>query len=162
MERTIAKLKSRFSINGIYGKVKEIVRTCDTCTYSKGIKHKEVQINKYPIPSQAFVKVHMDFYGPLKTTTRGSKYILAFTDFLTRFLVLYDLPDRSTHGVAKTIKHFIATYDVPQTLVSDRAAEFQSNGIRPGRSGSTRGSCNTKKASQTSCRAASIKPRVLS
>ena len=126
VERTIAKLNSRFSINGIYGKVKEIVRTCDTCTYSKGIKHKDVQINKYPIPSQAFVKVHMDFYGPLKTTTRGSKYILAFTDFLTRFLVLYDLPDRSTHGVAKTIKHFIATYDVPQTLVSDRAAEFQS------------------------------------
>ena len=126
-ERTLSKINQKFFIENGYSKVKLFVSQCEICNKFKGVKHKDVKISRYPVPNQPFERVSMDFLGPLKTTSRGNKYILGLTDFLTRYLVLYALPDRSSTNVAGTLKNFFANYDAPRVLISDRAQEFQSN-----------------------------------
>ena len=66
----------------------------------------------------------MDFLGPLKTTNNNNIYIIVLTDYLTRFSVIYALPDRSADQITKSIKNFIALHDVPTVIISDNAAEF--------------------------------------
>ena len=54
----------------------------------------------------------------------NSSYILVLTDYLTRFRVMYALPDRTADKVTKSIKKFIALHDVPAIIIPDNAAEF--------------------------------------
>ena len=44
-------------------------------------------------------------------------------DYLTRFSVIYALPDRTADQVT-CINKFIALYDVPAVLISDNGTEF--------------------------------------
>lgn len=126
-ERTLEKIKMRFYMDNIFTKVKNIVSACDDCKTFKGVKHTKAKLQKYPIPSKPWERVGMDFLGPLVQTSNNNRYILGFTDYLTRFVVLYALPDRVASTVAGALKRFISTYDVPQVLISDRAQEFVSS-----------------------------------
>ena len=103
---------------------KKNINSCDTCKRFKGVSHQKAQLQKYPLPSKPWERVSMDFLGPLRVTSNNNRYILGFTDYLTRYLVLYALPDRTSEQVASTLKKFIATYDVPKVLISDNAREF--------------------------------------
>ena len=126
-ERTLHKVNSNFLIEKAYSKVKSIIKSCELCQKYNGVKHSMVPIRKYPLPSKPFERVAMDFLGPLKTTNNNNRYILVVTDYLTRFSVMYALPDRTADQVTKSIKSFIALHDVPAVIISDNAAEFVGN-----------------------------------
>ena len=123
-QKTLEKVKNNFYINRVYSEVKRTINSCDECKRFKGLAHQKAQLQKYPLPTKPWERVSMDFLGPLRATSNNNRYILGFTDYLTRYLVLYPLPDRSSITVASTLKKFIATYDVPKVLISDNAREF--------------------------------------
>ena len=123
-QKTLEKVKQNFFINNLIKQVNISISQCDECKQFKGLPHKKAMIEKYPLPSKPFQKISVDILGPLKTTSSNNKYILGLTDFLTRYLVIYPLPDRSAIQVANALKKFIATYDTPEVLISDNAKEF--------------------------------------
>ena len=64
-----------------------------------------VPMKKHSLPSRArpFERVATDFFGPLKTTYNNNRCILVLTDYLTRFSVMYALPDRTADQVTRSI-----------------------------------------------------------
>ena len=68
----------------------------------------------------------MDFLGPLPLTEKGNRYILLISDYLTRYSVMFPLPDRSAAGVADRLRSFFFKFDCPKIFISDNAAEFTS------------------------------------
>ena len=125
--KTLHKLKENYFILKLYSRLHKVLKSCDICKKYKGVRHAKSKLEKYPIPHKPWSRVGMDFVGPLTCTNSNNKYILGFCDYLTRYTVLYPLPDKSAQNVALTFKTFIAHYDVPDVLVSDRAAEFCSS-----------------------------------
>lgn len=45
--------------------------------------------------------------GPLPLTSDGNRYILTMTDYFTKFVDLFALPDKTAQGVSRSIKTFV-------------------------------------------------------
>ena len=48
-------------------------------------------------------RVHVDLFGPLKTSQEGHKFVLIYTDAFSRLCRLTAIPDKSAPTVADTI-----------------------------------------------------------
>ena len=130
-EKTLQKFNWQFHIKkGTSTKVKKVTRNCQSCILYCGKKEPPVPLGKYPIPSRPFETVAFDFLGPFRATEEGNKYILVFTDYLTRYSVMFALPNKTTENVTKMMRKLIKTYDCPNTMISDNAQEFTSEAIK--------------------------------
>ena len=87
-------------------------------------------LGKYPIPSRPFETVASDFLGPFRASEEGNKYILVCTDYLTIFSVMFALLHKTTENITKMMRILIRTYDCPNTMISDNAAELTSEAIK--------------------------------
>ena len=130
-EKTLQKFIGQFHIKkGTAQKIKNVTRNCQSCVLYCGKKEPPVPLGKYPIPSRPFETVAFDFLGPFRATEEGNRYILVFTDYLTRYSVMHALPSKTTENVTKMLRKLIKTYDCPSTLISDNAQEFTSEAIK--------------------------------
>ena len=63
--------------------------------------------------------------GPFPTTVNGSKNILVFADYLSRYTEIVPVNNRIATVVAEAIRHRITTkHSYPKVLISDNAPEF--------------------------------------
>ena len=70
----------------------------------------------------------MDLVGPLPKTESGMEYILVVTDYFTRWVKAYAIPDKTALTVAdKFVTEFVCRYGLPQQIHSDQGREFTSN-----------------------------------
>ena len=73
----------------------------------------------------------MDIVGPWTTTYNGNKYILCFTDHLTRYPECIPLKETSAVTVAKAFfQHVICRHGCPRELLSDRGTNFLSKVVQ--------------------------------
>ena len=81
-----------------------------------------------PIPSAPFELVGVDIIGPLPPTkTRKNKYILVFTDYLTRWVEAFAMPNQKAITVArKLVEEIICRHGAPVMLLSDQGSNFLS------------------------------------
>ena len=116
-ERTLFKLNLQYHFLRDVSKVTDnIIKNCSLCNRYKARKHKDTQLRKYPLPQNAFERVAMDFLCPLPTTDKGNKYILLISDYLTRYSVMFPLPNRSAEGVADKLRTFFLDLTVQKFL----------------------------------------------
>ena len=66
----------------------------------------------------------MDIIGPLTTTQRGNKYIVALTDHFSKYPVAKAIPDKSSHEVAVFVYETISAYGVFDSVITDQGREF--------------------------------------
>ena len=64
----------------------------------------------------------LDNLGPLRTTSKGNKWILVAIDILTRYIILIALPE----ATAEQKVHIISKFGAPSKFFSDQGAAFQS------------------------------------
>ena len=75
--------------------------------------------------------VAMDFLGPFPRSINANRYIFTMIDIFTRWPVPIAVPDRLSLTVAKSIfELLIGEKGVPLKIISDRALEFLSRGIK--------------------------------
>lgn len=126
-DRTMKRVAERFSFPHLYTKVKEYCNTCDSCHKYKGAPSKPAPMGLYPIPHTPWERTGMDILGPLPTTSSGNKYVLVFTDHLTRFNIFVPLSDRHATTVAQALyNNVVVPFSTPSVLLCDNAAEFTS------------------------------------
>ena len=110
--------------------VKTWVRCCPICQKVKILKHNRQKLQSFPRENSRLRFIHVDITGPF-TESRGFRYVLSIKDRGSGFLLAIPLADKSSQGVVDTIKyHFIATFGIPNTIVTDRGGEFVSNVFR--------------------------------
>ena len=68
--------------------------------------------------------VGIDLVGPLPTTAAGNKYIVALTDYFTKFPMAAAIPEKSAKCVSQFIYHCITLFGCMETIISDQGREF--------------------------------------
>ena len=103
----------------------------DTCLpavpRAKVHHHTTTPTGHFPPPDARFSHVHIDLVGPLPPS-KGDMYLLACVDRFTRWPEAIPLPDITAPTVAHAfVSGWIAGFDVPSTITTDRGAQFESD-----------------------------------
>uniref|UniRef100_A0ABD2W558 Integrase catalytic domain-containing protein n=1 Tax=Trichogramma kaykai TaxID=54128 RepID=A0ABD2W558_9HYME len=107
--------------------VHSFVKRCNICQTEKVIRVK----TKLPMaitdtPSKPFDKISMDFYGPLKHSSKKNHYVLTMQDWLTKFIILTPVKRATSREVAKAlVEKVICYFGPPKAIVTDQGTHFQ-------------------------------------
>ena len=83
-------------------------------------------MRKYNVGSP-MERIAMDILGPLPTSDSGNKYILIVSDYFTRWVEAYPIPDQEAHTIADVLtKQFICRFGVPLLIHTDQGRNFES------------------------------------
>ena len=113
--------------------VQDIYDYCTACLHCQQRKSPSKPYRAPLVPLQAverpWDRVAMDIMGPINPPSDlGHKYIIIFTDYLTRWVEGFSLHDIKTETIAKVfVEAIVCRFGAPRTLLSDRAPNFLSN-----------------------------------
>ena len=79
--------------------------------------------------SLLFEHLGMDFVGSLPPSLHRNRFILALTDYFSKWAEAYPLPDQSANYVAVCLADWITRYGAPIRITSDRGASFVSEAV---------------------------------
>ena len=126
-DKTLSRLKERFYWPGHWNDVHNWCRTCATCASRKTPSpkmHAQLQPVRTGYPMQL---VATDILGPLPLTENGNSYLLVATDYFTRWVEAYPIPNQEAVTVAnKLTKEFFFRFSLPDQLHSDQGRQFES------------------------------------
>ena len=122
--RLYATLSKHWWWPGMYTKALEFSKSCLQCMTATGrntVLHPPLQ----PIPiERAFQIVGVDLME-LPKTSKGNQYVLVFQDFLTKFPLVFPVPDQRTERIVGGTSGTL--FGVPEALLSDRGANLLSH-----------------------------------
>ena len=124
---SIRNLAARYFWPGMRRDIKNWVQTCIQCQKAKVTRHNKTPVGQMPPSSGKFRDVHIDIVGPL-STNQGYSYLLTIIDRYSRWLEVVPLRDIKSETIVDAfLLHWVARYGVPETLISDRGAQFESS-----------------------------------
>jgi len=125
--KTFSRLHKKYWWPSMIKDVKSWIKTCPDCQAYKARRVKYGFLQPIPVGNK-FVKWAVDIIGPLPLTQLGNKYILVFTEYLTRWPEAFAIKDASAEVVAKMLlEEILSRFGAPMELLSDRGAVFTSN-----------------------------------
>ena len=72
-------------------------------------------------------RIAIDILGPLPKTVSGNEYIMVISDYFTKWIECYALPDQQAYTVADTlVTKFFTRFGVPYFLHTDQGKNFES------------------------------------
>ena len=126
-EKMLGKLKERFYWPGQYNDVRDWCRTCTPCASRKTPTPKlraPLQTIKVGSPMQL---VAVDILGPLPESPAGNSYVLVASDYFTRWMEAYPIPNQEAITVAKKLTdELFCRFSLPEQLHSDQGRQFES------------------------------------
>ena len=126
LERTIESVYREFFWFELAQDVAAFVQQCDICqrVEDPNAVRTRTELHPWPQATRLFERVHVDLVGPLRSSGEF-KYICAFIDAFSKFVVLRPLTSKDTKEVAQVFfEHFLCLFSTPKQLVSDRGGEF--------------------------------------
>ncbi|GFX73984.1 hypothetical protein TNCV_2954672 [Trichonephila clavipes] len=128
VKRTLEHIKNKYFIPQLQSKIEKYISNCVTCILKnkksgkqEGFLHPLV---KDDIPLNTY---HIDHLGPLATSSKNYKFILAVIDSFTKFVWLYPTKTTSTSEVIKKLDIQKTTFGNPRFLITDRGTTFTSD-----------------------------------
>ena len=129
--KTMRHLSRNFFWPGCKSDIKKFVSNCSTCQIHKGNLNKPAPLEILPSQLLPFHTVSMDIMGPFPTTEEGYRFVLVFSDYLSRYMEICPIKDKTSVSVAEALKHRVITrHSCPRVLLSDNAREFVSQVIQ--------------------------------
>ena len=106
--------------------VRSFCKSCPVCQSRKKTSYTgKVPLGTLPEACRPFQRISVDLITKLPLTDSGMRHILVAVCHFSRFLIAVPLPDQTANTVAKAlVKHVFLQYGVPQSLLSDRGANF--------------------------------------
>jgi transposase InsO family protein len=111
---------------GLAADVTKFVEACPTCQTAKDpAKGTRVPLHPHEIPDRPNCRVHIDLFGPLKTSSGQSKYIMVMTDAFTKYAELAVLTNKRQETVAQAfLDRWVCRFTCPEVVISDQGKEF--------------------------------------
>lgn len=127
-KRTYCRIRERFYWVNLYKDVNNYCTACKACNTRKP-PSRTTKALMTPIPvGGPFDRVATDVMGPLPLTERGNKYIIVFTDYLTKFCMTAALPNITAQSTAAALMNeVILRHGAPKELLSDQGTNFLSS-----------------------------------
>eukprot|EP01129_Flabellula_baltica_P008171 TRINITY_DN3225_c0_g1_i2.p1 TRINITY_DN3225_c0_g1~~TRINITY_DN3225_c0_g1_i2.p1 ORF type:complete len:755 (+),score=86.77 TRINITY_DN3225_c0_g1_i2:501-2765(+) len=123
-EKTMSKIRKRFTWTGMFKDVDYWIDTCVDC-----LKRNSKRKNKHrliPIKStERFEILAIDVLSGLGTTTNGNNCIIVITEYVSKMVFAFAAPNHRAETIAAFIvKRIVCVFGAPRMLISDQGKEF--------------------------------------
>jgi hypothetical protein len=82
-------------------------------------------LKSFDPPTDVFQVLHMDFWGPVRTSAEGNRYVLVLTDNLSKYVIAKAMPNNTAQATAEFIMNeFIMVHGAPERLITDNGVHF--------------------------------------
>ena len=123
--RTTEKIKEYFWFPGISNAVAQYIKECAICQAANGKKIPPVPLRPLELASRPNQLIHIDLFGPIKSSTSGNAYLCCMTDSFSKYTVLVPIPSKDATTVATAIlEHWIYKFSIMEMICSDKGKEF--------------------------------------
>lgn len=128
VRKTMHSIQQQFWIPHLEHKVSNVVNTCVKCIINnKKLGKQEGYLNCIDKGSQPLHTLHLDHLGPMDSTAKQYKFILAMVDGFSKFVWLFTTKSTGSDEVIKKLQDWSNIFGLPTRIVSDRGAAFVSN-----------------------------------
>eukprot|EP00731_Ephydatia_muelleri_P018416 Em0011g456a len=126
--KTLNRLRERFYWPGYSEDAVEWCKTCPTCAARKNPSRKSRAPLQSVTAGYPLQLVAVDIVGPLTPSKTENTYILVASDYFTRWVEAYAIPNQEAVTVAnKLVDEFFCKFSVPEQLHSDQGRQFEAN-----------------------------------
>ena len=126
--KTLNRLRERFYWPRYSEDAVEWCKTCPTCAARKNPSHKSRAPLQSVTAGYPLQLVAVDIVGPLTPSKTENTYILVASDYFTRWVEAYAIPNQEAVTVAnKLVDEFFCRFSVPEQLHSDQGRQFEAN-----------------------------------
>lgn len=131
VHKTYDKLRKRYFWHGMYRDVEHWCKSCVDCAMRKDPKTRP-KAPLLPIPVEgAFDRVAVDCLGPFPPSHSENRYIVVFSDYLTRWPEAFAVKSIEATTISRLlIDEIVARHGAPRTLLSDRGTNFLSSIVK--------------------------------
>ena len=131
VHKTYAKLRKRYYWHGMFNDIQHWCRSCIDCNRRKFPRYTR-RAPLIPLPVEGpFDRVGVDCLGPFKTSVAGNRYIVVFSDYLTKWPEAFAVPAIDASTIARLlVDEIMPRHGSPRALLSDRGANFLSTLVR--------------------------------
>ncbi|CAF1039823.1 unnamed protein product [Brachionus calyciflorus] len=124
-KKTYAKVKQSYLWNNMLRDTSKWIRSCKVCAQIKNPKPKRANLIPIEGATKPFDMVGVDILGPLPETGRRNKYIVIFTDYLSKWAEALATDRIDAKTIAKILLNLVITrHSVPGKLLSDQGRQF--------------------------------------
>ena len=125
--KTTALVKRRFIWFAMHKTIEIFSRQCDVCAqYKTDGKKRRASLNTQ-VTGVPMERVCIDLVGPFPESVNGNKFALVVTDYFTKYVEIFPLPNQEATSVATVlVRDFFSRYGVPHFLHSDQGSQFES------------------------------------
>ena len=103
------------------------IQCCDVCQRRKQMQPNPKAPLQIQVSGEPNERVAMDIVGPLLKSKHGNQYILAITDYFSKYTEAYAMQDQTAETVAKIFVDKWITYKgEPMEIHTDQGANFES------------------------------------
>lgn len=128
VKRTEEHLKQEYYIPNLRSKIEKCIANCLKCILiNKKTGKKEGFLHPLTKNDCPFSTYHIDHLGPLKSTSKNYKHILAVIDSFTKFVWLYPVKSTTSKEVILKLELQKSMFGNPGCIISDRGTAFTSS-----------------------------------
>ena len=121
---TWRSLANEFHWPGMYNTVKEFVQNCDRCQRNNATLTTTPALHPISVNTTLFDRWGIDLAGPYRTSSKGNKFVVIATEYLTRWVEAAAIPNKSALQIAAFFKELVCRFGVMNFLQSDQGTEF--------------------------------------
>ncbi len=128
MMKTHASLRSKYYFPKMRAIINTYIGNCVTCAKRKTHRLNKAPLQPIPVTGYTWQRLALDYIGPLPVSFRGNRHILVIVESLTKYGIAIATRDTTAKTTArKFIKHVVLQEGLPEEIITDRAAYFQSD-----------------------------------
>jgi hypothetical protein len=128
LDKTYIRISSSYFWPSMKKDIQQHLDSCLQCQQRKKSSAKPLPLQTLPTVDSPNYRIHIDLFGPLKTSTEGNKMILCITDAFTKYAEVIAIPDKSAPTVANQLMiNWFCRYGTPIQIHSDNGKEFVNN-----------------------------------
>jgi hypothetical protein len=126
VQRTLYKIRSRFWWPNMRKSVEHYISSCKQCMKFNILRSKTPgHLKSFDPPPDVFQVLHMDFWGPVRTSAEGNRYVLVLTDNLSKYVIAKAMPNNTAMATAEFIMNeLIMVHGAPERLITDNGVHF--------------------------------------
>jgi hypothetical protein len=110
--------------------ISAFVHRCPLCQRVKAKLPAKAGLLFKPICRSPNKRLHIDLYGPLKTSAAGNHYVVVMTDAFPKYVELAAIQNKTEDQVAKVLfDRWFCRFSAPTVMISDQGKEFCNESI---------------------------------
>jgi len=120
LKKTYLRLTNAYFWQNMKKDIQAHIDCCLQCQVWKKSTAKPTSLQQLSTVDQPNQRIHIDLFGPLRTSAQGNKMVLVITDAFTKNAEANTIPDKQAETVAMEIFiHWICRFGSPIQIHSD-------------------------------------------